>query len=56
MEFKIGFEYLSFLDTNSSYHKTLMYLYDEQKIMLKIDRGTFCYQAMPFDAKLYLYC
>ena len=42
---------LSFLDVFSGYHQINMYPPDAEKIMFITEKGTYCYQVMPFELK-----
>ena len=44
-------ELLSFMDTYFGYNQILMYELDEEHTSFIIDRGLYCYKAMPFSLK-----
>ena len=46
-----GFKYKCFLDAHKGYHQILMRHEDEEKTAFYTNRGTFCYQKMPFGLK-----
>jgi hypothetical protein len=46
-----GFEFLSSLDANFTYHQILMHLKDEEKIIFITEKRTYCYRVIPFGLK-----
>ncbi|KAI3493481.1 hypothetical protein L1887_41873 [Cichorium endivia] len=46
-----GFRWKCFLDAYKGYHQIQMKKEDEEKTAFYTDRGTFCYQKMPFGLK-----
>ncbi|KAI3767600.1 hypothetical protein L2E82_17847 [Cichorium intybus] len=46
-----GFRWKCFLDAYKGYHQIQMKKEDEEKTTFYTDRGTFCYQKMPFGLK-----
>jgi transcription antitermination factor NusA-like protein len=47
----VGFEFLSSLNANSSYHQVLMHPKDEEKTTFITETMTYCCRAMPFRLK-----
>ena len=47
----VGHELLSFMDAYSRYNQILMYEPNEEHTSFIINRGFYCYKAMPFDLK-----
>ena len=46
-----GHQMLSFMDAFSGYNQIRMYPPDQEKTSFITDRGTYCYQVMPFGLK-----
>ncbi|XP_059439799.1 uncharacterized protein LOC132172333 [Corylus avellana] len=46
-----GHELLSFMDAFSGYNQICMYEPDQEKTSFVTDRGTYCYEVMPFGLK-----
>ena len=46
-----GYQLLSFLDAFSGYHQIMMYPPDQEKTSFITEKGTYCYQVMPFGLK-----
>ena len=46
-----GHELLSFMDAFSGYNQICMYGPDQEKTSFVMDRGTYCYEVMPFGLK-----
>ena len=46
-----GYVVLSFLDVFSGYHQISMYPPDAEKMAFITEKGTYCYQVMPFGLK-----
>ena len=46
-----GYAMLSFLDVFSGYHQISMYPPNIEKIVFITEKGTYCYQMMPFGLK-----
>ena len=51
VEATAGHELLSFVDAFSGYNQIFMNPYDQEKNSFITERGTYCYEVMPFGIK-----